>query len=587
LKIVGEYSKRNDKRDPDLLLNIDKRSDRQFWKNTNALSVYVSPTGKETRIPKTIKESESFPDNEAKVWRDAREVEWRSFINNDAWEFVDRKNVPDGSKILRTIGLHSPKVNSLGEFERAKYRVVACGSQQEEGVDFWDVYASTMHSETFRLLISIYASDNNLSMKHYDVSTAFLQAKMPDDSPPVFMNLPLGFPEDLIPEEWRKKDVVVKLLRPVYGLHQAPNAWERTVNDWMFHQGFRTSDIDKSIFIKEENDEKLIVGKFVDDFYPLGKKNSKLMKNFEKEFFEKFKAKDHGEISYTLGIRITTDVVNGGRVVKLDQSNYISKVVEYAGLSDCKPIEVPVFYPKDGNDIDVDSPLLSEEKKKEYQKINGCLLEIAMKTRPEILYFVVRLCSANSCPKEVSWENMLSVLKYLKGTIALGLVFCQPIEGLPVSNDLIAYSDADWASDSCGRKSRSGSVFIKNGSAIAFHSKKQTVVALSSCEAEYISLCETVKTAKWLANLMNDLGISCKSIKVFEDNQSAMKLAESNSSSGRTKHIDVRFHYVRENVSSGFIALEHCGTSNMTADIFTKALDRVLFTKHRKGLGVI
>jgi hypothetical protein len=423
-------------------------------------------------------------------------------------------------------------------------------------------------------------------MKHFDVSTAFLQAKMPENDPPVFMNIPLGFPEELIPEEWRKKDAVVKLLKPVYGLHQAPNAWERTVSDWMIEQGFASSEIDRSIFVKGEGDEKLIVGKFVDDFYPLGRSDSKVFVDFEKEFFRKFKAKNHGEISYTLGMRITKSVMGEKRVVKLDQSSYIAKVLEYSGLADCGKIEVPQFFPRNGNDNNVDSPLLNDHEKKEFQKINGCLLEIAMKTRPDILYFVVRSCSANSNPKQVNWNNMVSVLKYLKGSIDLGLNYSNSIEGLCGNNVLTAFSDSDWASDSSDRKSRSGCVFMMKGAAIAFHSKKQTVVALSSCEAEYISLCETVKTAKWLKRLCSDLGIGDDQIVIFEDNQSSIKLAENQNSSGRTKHIDVRYHFVRDNVESGFIKLEHCGTANMTADIFTKALEKISFSKHRRGLGI-
>jgi hypothetical protein len=140
-------------------------------------------------------------------------------------------------------------------------------------------------------------------MKHYDLLTAFLQSDL-DEKVPVFMEVPKGFPIDLIPQELRGSDVVWRLKKAVYGLPQAAEALERRVVDWMIEEGFSRSILDQSLFIKvvENNGKKeeIFVGKFVDDFFPIGDIESPMFKEFEEKFFKKFKARDNGIAKFAL-----------------------------------------------------------------------------------------------------------------------------------------------------------------------------------------------------------------------------------------------------------------------------------------------
>jgi hypothetical protein len=177
------------------------------------------------------------------------------------------------------------------------------------------------------------------------------------------------------------------------------------------------------------------------------------------------------------------------------------------------------------------------------------------------------------------------VFRYLQATPTHGIRF----SGSDSNNGkLLGYSDADWASDIETRRSTSGYVFMLNGGCISWRSKKQRTVALSSTEAEYMALSEAVQEAVWLKAFVYELGEDTgnSGITVYEDNQGAIALAKNPEFHKRTKHIDIRYHFVREKVESGQVLLEYCPTQEMLADIMTKPIAAPQFDALRTKLGI-
>lgn len=203
-------------------------------------------------------------------------------------------------------------------------------------------------------------------------------------------------------------------------------------------------------------------------------------------------------------------------------------------------------------------------------------------SRPDIAYAISKISQYSVNPDPTHWTAVKRIFRYLAGTPNCGL--CYGVEGSG-----IGYTDADWGTAE-DRRSIGGYAFILNGAAISWNSKNQSTVALSSTEAEYMSLTQSVKESLWLQALLRDVGAGrhmdeMKNIKV--DNQGAITLARNAEFHSRTKHIDIQYHFIREHVERSMINLHYCPTAEMTADIFTKALPQPAFIKHSIGLGLL
>ena len=264
----------------------------------------------------------------------------------------------------------------------------------------------------------------------------------------------------------------------------------------------------------------------------------------------------------------------------IGQPAYTENLLKRFGMQDSKPTSTPV---------DVNSKLQPATKQDEtfnhteYQSAVGSLMYLAVSTRPDIAYAVNNLARFNSNPQKVHWTAMKRVLRYLKGTINHGILYRQ--DG---SDKCIGYSDADWAGDLSDRKSTSGYIFMLSGGAISWSSRKQKCVALSTAEAEYIALSGATQECIWLRQLEAELGSSSEGpTLIFEDNQSTIAMAKNPQFHGRAKHIDIRHHFVREKVALGTIKLEYCPTTDMTADMMTKGLNREQYCKLREKAGIL
>ena len=218
-----------------------------------------------------------------------------------------------------------------------------------------------------------------------------------------------------------------------------------------------------------------------------------------------------------------------------------------------------------------------------YQSAVGSLLYVSVATRPDITFAVSNVAKFSANPTTRHWTAVKRIMRYLRGTTDLGLIFTP--QG---SNDCVGFSDADWAGDLDDRKSTSGYVFQIGGTAVSWRSKKQTTLALSTAEAEYVALAGATQEAVWMRQLTADLNgePATEPTVVFEDNQAAIAMAKNPQFHGRSKHISIKYHFVRDKVNDGTINISYCPTTEMIADMLTKGLPTGTFNKLRKMIGL-
>ena len=217
-----------------------------------------------------------------------------------------------------------------------------------------------------------------------------------------------------------------------------------------------------------------------------------------------------------------------------------------------------------------------------YQAVVGSLLYLSNKTRPDIAYAVSSVARYSSKPTRDHWTAVKRILRYLKGTHDYGLLYQKK-----ASVELLGYSDADWAGDVGDRKSTSGYVFFLGGAAVSWKSCKQTSVALFTAEAEYIALSGAFQEAMWFQQLIADvLNKRVQETTIFEDNQSTICLAKNQHVHGRTKHVDIKYHFIRDLVEAKRVKLVYCASENMIADMLTKGLPIKQFEKLRELAGI-
>lgn len=397
-----------------------------------------------------------------------------------------------------------------------------------------------------------------------DVKTAFLNGDLTNE---IYMKQPDGF------VECGKEQLVCKLKKSLYGLKQSARCWNSKINEVLLKSGFRRGSADLCLYVKGEGDNLIYVLIYVDDLIFASVKDEVIREEIEnmKKYFE---IKELGNLKCYLGINVER---KEPATFYLDQKHYITQLLTEFKIEDAKgakiPLDIGYFKLKESNAL---------SNNELYRKVIGSLLYISTNTRPDICAAVSILSRKVSKPNQNDWNEVKRILKYLKGTInyklAIGNKFFEDTE-------LIGYADADWAGDAQSRKSTSGYIFLFKNSAVSWASKKQDNVTLSSTEAEYVALSETCQEAMWLKCLLKDFGQSDK-IKINEDNQSCLKLLKEGKMNPRTKHIDVKYHYIRELEETGQIQFIYCPTEFMLADIFTKPLQRVKFNKLRGLIGL-
>lgn len=431
-----------------------------------------------------------------------------------------------------------------------KARYVAKGYSQVKDIDYAETFAPTASLTSIRILMQL-AAQYDLILHQMDVKTAYLNA--PIDYP-IYMEQPEGFEISS-----KKGKLVYKLNRSLYGLKQSGRNWNMILNSFLLENDFVRNCVDPCVYTKHVKDQMIVILVWVDDLI-IATSNNSLLCEVKELMKNKYHMKDLGKLSYFLGIEFD----QGKDYIKMSQQKYVYKVLEKFEMTNCKPRSTPSEQKPDFDSGD------SFDSRK-YREAVGSLIYAMTCTRPDICWVVTKLSQYLSDPNTKHWIAVKHVLRYLKGTIDFGLSYKKDEDGLA----LVGYSDADWASSIDDRRSTTGYCFslTKTGPLVSWKSKKQPTVALSSCEAEYMALAATTQESLYLKQLLSemDIGHKYECAVIFEDNQGTIALSKNSMTQQRSKHIDVRYHFIRSELNDGRIVIQYCPTNDMKADIMTKS----------------
>ncbi|XP_019158346.1 PREDICTED: uncharacterized protein LOC109155074 [Ipomoea nil] len=287
-----------------------------------------------------------------------------------------------------------------------------------------------------------------------------------------------------------------------------------------------------------------------------------------------FKIRDHGKPRFFLGV----EAVYTADAVVLSQHRYMTELLRKAGLESCKPLATPMTNAT-ADASGESSPL---EDPSVYRQLVGSLMYLLL-THPDLSFAVNRLCQFMHNPTQDNWAAVKRVLRYVKGTLHLGLRLTA--SSAPVVH---AFSDSDWVGCSLDRKSTAGYVVFFGPNLLSWSSRKQRTVARSSTEAEYKALADVAAEVVWVQSLLQDLGLQCPTTPVLWcDNLGATYLCSNPVFHARTKHVEVDYHFVRDKVSTGAMKVNFVSTHDQLADIFTKPLSTARFNDLRFKLGVV
>lgn len=457
-----------------------------------------------------------------------------------------------------------------------KARLVAQGFSQIPGIDFGKTFAPVARPTSIRV-ISALAAQLDWELDSFDARRAFLWGKLKED---VYMRQAPGF-ERFGPEGGR---LVCHLLSSLYGLKQAAYDWYELLREVLMRLGFLRCDADYAVFVYDTVDSKgvrtvCIIAWHVDD--GLAAANQRVFLDWvKKQIGERFGIADLGPVVKYLGIQFERH--RETRELWMHQAEYITYLLEEHGMLECNPVMLPMD-PKFPFGRDTDIHPYVEDIASEYRKLVGELLYLALYTRPDIALAVMRLAQYNAAPESRHYTAAKHVLRFLAGTLNVRVHY----GGANIRTELHGYSDSDWASCPEDRISISGYVWFFNGGPISHASKKQVTHALSSTEAEYMALTAAIQDGLWIQSLFTCLKVPLSlPLRLFADNAGAIALSQEAANHTRTKHIDLRYHFIRAHIEAGEFLPEWLSTHHNTADIFTKCLPRPLFLRHQNGLSL-
>jgi len=390
----------------------------------------------------------------------------------------------------------------------------------------------------------------------------------------IYMRQPLGYNDG--------SGHVCRLKQSLYGLKQAGNIWNKELNQNLQDLGFCQLKSDVCCYLRRVKDKFEILFVWVDDIVSMA--NNKSRNNLvEKEIGGRFKIKSLSRPTLLLGMHITHDPLQNR--IRISQTSYINSLLQKFGLDQANPVTTPMDPNVKLDDFGNNEESTDDKISTSYATLIGSLMYLAIATRPDIAFTVNRLAQFSSNPKPAHWTAVKRIFRYLKGTRNYALTYGG--DDIELNQDLNIFCDADWAS-SHDRKSTSGYVITIAGGAVAWSSKKQTTVALSTPEAKYVTATHVVKQVLWHRSLLTELGIPIPDTStIFSDNQSTCAIAHHPEFHARTKHIDIAFHFLRDFVQDGIIDVVYIRTDLNLADLFTKGLTRKTHDNLTYKIGVI
>lgn len=521
---------------------------------------YITYAVKEQDATEPSNYEQAMQGKDSKKWIESMNEEFRNFTKNHTWDIVD---YPSGRNVLGCRWVFKVKRNNDGTIRRYKSRLVAKGYSQLYGEDYLQTYAPVADYTTLRWMLSVAAS-MNLKLTHLDFECAYLNGKL-SEGEEIFMQIPPGMNEhgDL-------NGKILKLKKCLYGLKQSGRSWNTELNSVLVACGLKQSDADKCFYVNQSESKITMVLLYVDDV-AIASNDCEFVHMLKQRLADKFEVKDLGEMKTFLGLNVSQNNAS----ISIDQVKLIEDLLMKYNMSECNVVPTPAEASK--SEPDDKKQLLS--KSVPFRNLIGSLNYIANVTRPDISFAVNKLARNMENPSEADWIAAKRILRYLKGTKELRITF-----GRSKTIHLKLYTDADFGG-SDDRKSTSGFIAQVNNAPIAWYSRKQSIVMLSTMEAEYVGLASAVQEGLFIKQLFDSIKMCDVELKVYVDNQSCIQYCMNERSPRRnTKHIDIKFHFVKDLVAKEIVKLDYVQTGKNAADICTKALMKI---KHQEMLELV
>ncbi|GJE98550.1 hypothetical protein PsYK624_147820 [Phanerochaete sordida] len=519
------------------------------------VSKAIAPGSRPSPREWTYRDILRLPEAEQKEWKRAALEELEALKKRKVFELVPR---PKGRKVIKNRWVFDVKTDG-----RKKARLVARGFSQVAGIDFDQIFSPVVRSETVRLFFALCALEC-WYLAGLDVRNAYLYGDLPEE---IYLEQPEGFAAK------GKEHMVLRLLKALYGLKQAGLVWWRALDKSMQEMGFTRLKSDAGVFIKWDGTDRIVAIVYVDDAIFAGPNKAKVLAA-KAQFMARWECRDLGDAKEFLRMRI----LKHGSAISIDQCAYLDKVLERCGMQNCKPAATPL--PHKYTPAKYDGPV-DPARRSRFQTIIGSLMYLMLGTRPDIAFAVTKLAQHSANPSEDHVSKALYICRYLQGTREYALEFSGQ-EGL----GLVAFTDSDWGSDPIDRRSQTGYLLRLAGGAFSWNSRAQRTVAHSSMDAEYMALSDCSRQVVWVRALLAELGYTLDSTPICCDNQGAIFVSSNPVTERRSKHIDIRYHYIRDIVEQGHVQIYYVPGEDNPADLFTKNLGRVKFNKFKNMLGL-
>nr|GFA43499.1 retrovirus-related Pol polyprotein from transposon TNT 1-94 [Tanacetum cinerariifolium] len=449
----------------------------------------------------------------------------------DVWELVDRTLCIN---VINMKWLWKNKRDEENTVIRNKSHFVAKGYAQKKGVDFKESSVPVARLEAVRLFFA-YAAHKSFIVYEMDVKTAFLYGPLKEE---VYVNQPDGFVDPYHP------DKVYRLKKALYGLKQAPKAWYDELSNFLVSKGFFKGYIDPTLFITKHGEDILLVQIYVDDNI-FGSTNSRLSKRFEKSMHSKFEMSMMGELKFFLGIQIH----QSPRGIFINQTKYAQEILKKHGMTSCDSVGTPMAT----KHLDADLSRTPVDQTKYHSMVRALMYLTA--SRPDIVHATCYCARYQAKLTEKHLTAVKRIFQYLKDTINIGICTSGGIQ------------------------------FLGGDKLVSWSSKKQDCTSMSSAEAEYVSLSACCAKVLWLRTQLTDYGFRFDKIPMYYDSKAAITIPCNPVQHSHTKHIDVRYHFIKEKVKKGIVELFFVGTEYL-ADLFTKALPEERFKYLVRRLGM-
>jgi hypothetical protein len=524
-------------------------------------------SGEHDDDPRTYEEA--IQDKDASLWQKAMDSEMESMYSNQVWELVEP---PKGVKPIGCKWVYKKKRGSDKKVKAWKARLVAKGYTQKEGIDYEETFSPVVMLKSIRILLSI-AAHLDYEIWQMDVKTAFLNGNLEET---IYMQQPEGFIKE------GQEHLVCKLKRSIYGLKQASRYWNIRFDQAVQSYGFDQCPSEACVYKRCEGNAVVFLVLYVDDILLIGN-NVKMLSSIKAWLFKQFEMKDLGEAAYILGIKLIRD--RKKRMLALSQEPYIDDVLARFNMQDSKKGNLPFRHGVTLSKRQCPSTPKEIENMKAvpYASACGSLMYAMLCTRPDICFAVGMVSRYQSNPGQEHWSAVKAILKYLRRTKEYMLVY--------KSSDLVplGYTDSDFQTDKDKRKSTSGCVFTLGGGAVIWRSVKQKCIADSTMEAEYVAASEAAKEAIWFRNFLLDLGVVPnlpQQITIYCDNTGAVANTKEPRAHKAAKHIERKYHLIRQFVKRGDIIVADIASKDNRADPFTKSLPAKAFQEHVEAIGV-